>query len=810
MFLGRFLLVCVNASCSFTAEADARFKQQLDEQYLHAPGGRRVPQVVLCLTTTPQRLARGLLKAALEGTFRQSFVPDRVVVALPRGRMRRRPSEVYPEDTDLPRYLLQPLASWQDKFVLDREIEDQGPITSVMCLLKHAAEKNSIILGFADDVFLSQHHFATVIFFALSLNGFAVAPAGRLSIPGMRPCFSSYDFQTGCAEKSYFGQTFGPITLGYLVQAFRPWFFGKLGLISAHEAEFPECAMHDDLWLAAVMAARGIRRMSFNGGLPGQSLINAKELDLWSLRDGMQGHREDDADTLFCLDSPTDAGAPSAVSNFERSLVALQNPVGRVRVGFVSDCKAAQFADDEFLEVTAETWSSAGGYHGKRLAGEMVYLRVEGGEVRAFVGELNVASWRSMSSAMCAKVMLLQPGTVLLLERTQSSSTSLFGGNHFHLIECSRALTFRVGHDLWKPRPRLVLMLPTSELDLHKSSEATLKPRHQSWLDSALNWRSVLSLGEAVRCAGHLDDTYLFNPSEVVSEKLSARSLLKLVPELQQESDQTVVLAIFWDNKTGLHQMPAQACMQVSQVLQCAMSQDLFCAAEIPPSKARATAVPSPHLTLIAGSLRSWRSGEHHLDFRTWQGTPKKALPDGHCWRGNSSWGTCCGPQLLQLDHGRKGWLNRVCKIAWQSVGPGSCCFVHPNVSRPWLHLEGKWNRRYEDGRTDQLIISDAGLVQTMTLGRLTRTLQLEETRLPHLVRLTPLSVSDAPGASQASSTGPDALRNISANSLCSVEATCSTELLRLLDGKLHFEHITMGGELMTSIAESVGNGLLP
>ena len=74
----------------------------------------------------------------------------------------------------------------------------------------------------------------------------------------------------------------GPMTLGWLGCVVRPWFFYQMATpVLGPKWDPPplkweppdhawpdECFRHDDLWLSATLAQRGVRRASHNLGLP--------------------------------------------------------------------------------------------------------------------------------------------------------------------------------------------------------------------------------------------------------------------------------------------------------------------------------------------------------------------------------------------------------------------------------------------------------------------------------------------------------------------------------------------------------------
>lgn len=225
-------------------------------------------EVLVVMSTTPRRLWTSLPKA-LASIFEQSLVPDRVVLSLPRGPMQRKPSEVYPEDAKLPHFLRNPPPG----LIVDRECEDMGPGTGLLNGLRHARSLDALVIHLDDDQAYSVHHLAIMVYGAIAPENKAraVATVGLHSNPEFRPCLDQEAWRSGCVGRVFLGHTFGPLTVGWMGTIVRPWFFGPTGRFArAAASEWPkECQLHDDLWLGAMLARRGIRRMGGNWGLPG-------------------------------------------------------------------------------------------------------------------------------------------------------------------------------------------------------------------------------------------------------------------------------------------------------------------------------------------------------------------------------------------------------------------------------------------------------------------------------------------------------------------------------------------------------------
>lgn len=231
-------------------------------------------EVLVVLTTTPHRIWTSL-SSALDSIFAQSLVPDRVVLTLPRGPMLRKPSVLYPEDSELPGFLVNP----RPGLIVDRDCHDMGPGSHLLNGLKFATLPDSFVVVFADDHTYFYDHLAVLVFNAgLPDNrGAAVGVVGLHSRPEFIPCLGEAEWTEGCVGRVFLGSTFGPITLGWMGTVVRPWFFGPTRrLLSPSDAQWPwkwpdECSYHDDIWLGAMLARRGIRRISINWGLPGLS-----------------------------------------------------------------------------------------------------------------------------------------------------------------------------------------------------------------------------------------------------------------------------------------------------------------------------------------------------------------------------------------------------------------------------------------------------------------------------------------------------------------------------------------------------------
>ena len=226
-------------------------------------------EVVVMCTTTPKRLGRGL-EAAIEGIFQQSVPPDRLVLSLPRGKMKFRDG-VYPEDHELPEFLKKP----RPGLVVDRDCEDMGPGTHMYNgLSKHVKRPDAFVIIIPDDHIFSKHHIAFLVADSLDKysQGTVVGVMGAHSGPEFRPCLTEAHWVTDCGHgRVNYGSPLGPITYGSFGHVLRPWFFRKEPL-APPDATWPkECHMHDDLWLAALLARRGIKRTARNFGLPGQT-----------------------------------------------------------------------------------------------------------------------------------------------------------------------------------------------------------------------------------------------------------------------------------------------------------------------------------------------------------------------------------------------------------------------------------------------------------------------------------------------------------------------------------------------------------
>lgn len=231
-------------------------------------------EVIVAMTTTPSRIHSGSLEEAIAGIFKQSFTPDRIVLALPRGPLVRRPTEHYPEDEKLPLFLAQP----RDGLVVDRTCPDEGPGTMLYCALRHVQSPEAYVIVLGDDIVYSTHHLAILLHVAADPynRGVAVSVTGLHSSPWFAACFDHTSWTSGCLGRRNYGQSFGPLTIGWMGTVVRPWFFGPSGRHTVADQRWPDsCRLHDDLWLGAVLALRGIRRKSGNYGLIGQ----AKDVD---------------------------------------------------------------------------------------------------------------------------------------------------------------------------------------------------------------------------------------------------------------------------------------------------------------------------------------------------------------------------------------------------------------------------------------------------------------------------------------------------------------------------------------------------
>eukprot|EP00928_Gymnodinium_smaydae_P082840 TRINITY_DN66116_c0_g1_i1.p1 TRINITY_DN66116_c0_g1~~TRINITY_DN66116_c0_g1_i1.p1 ORF type:complete len:530 (-),score=37.29 TRINITY_DN66116_c0_g1_i1:282-1871(-) len=140
--------------------------------------------------------------------------------------------------------------------------------------IKHATRPDAFVVSVDDDEVYGRDHLAVLIYNALltDFRGTAVAAVATHSRPEFRPCLDAAAWMSGCVGRVHMGHSFGPMTIGWMGTVIRPWFFGPTGEFSvANESDFPvECQRHDDLWLASVLARRGIRRKGINWGLPGQ------------------------------------------------------------------------------------------------------------------------------------------------------------------------------------------------------------------------------------------------------------------------------------------------------------------------------------------------------------------------------------------------------------------------------------------------------------------------------------------------------------------------------------------------------------
>ena len=201
-----------------------------------------------------------------EGIFQQSVLPDRVVLSLPRGRMRFRAS-TYPEDHELPLFLQFP----QPGLIVDRDCKDMGPGTVFFNGLKHAKRRDAFFMNTPDDHVFSKNHIAMLLQFALANPGTAVASLGIHSHSQFRPCFDFAEWTTGCVGRINLGHTMGPINSGFIGHMVQPWFFGEVDELAPDDTWPKECHMHDDLWLSSLLARRGIRREAANLGFAWKS-----------------------------------------------------------------------------------------------------------------------------------------------------------------------------------------------------------------------------------------------------------------------------------------------------------------------------------------------------------------------------------------------------------------------------------------------------------------------------------------------------------------------------------------------------------
>ena len=159
-------------------------------------------EVVVMCTTTPKRLGRGL-EAAIEGIFQQSVPPDRLVLSLPRGKMKFRDG-VYPEDHELPEFLKKP----RPGLVVDRDCEDMGPGTHMYNgLSKHVKRPDAFVINMPDDHIFSKHHLAVLLAHALmeQNKGSSIGAAGIHSSPAFRPCPTEAKKTSDCLGRLHSG-----------------------------------------------------------------------------------------------------------------------------------------------------------------------------------------------------------------------------------------------------------------------------------------------------------------------------------------------------------------------------------------------------------------------------------------------------------------------------------------------------------------------------------------------------------------------------------------------------------------------------
>ncbi|CAE7260388.1 unnamed protein product, partial [Symbiodinium pilosum] len=175
----------------------------------------------------------------------------------------------YPEDHELPDFLQKP----RPGLIVDRTCEDLGPGTHLFNGLRYAKQRDAFVMIAADDMRLSKNHIALLLATAKrsESQGSAVATLGVHSLPDFRPCLDTHTWTSGCLGYVDLGFSMGPMTLGWLGCIVRPWFFYPQDWEPPDDSWPTECFMHDDLWLSATLAQRGIRRASYNLGLPGRA-----------------------------------------------------------------------------------------------------------------------------------------------------------------------------------------------------------------------------------------------------------------------------------------------------------------------------------------------------------------------------------------------------------------------------------------------------------------------------------------------------------------------------------------------------------
>eukprot|EP00927_Polykrikos_kofoidii_P067158 TRINITY_DN62676_c0_g1_i1.p1 TRINITY_DN62676_c0_g1~~TRINITY_DN62676_c0_g1_i1.p1 ORF type:complete len:673 (+),score=82.74 TRINITY_DN62676_c0_g1_i1:159-2177(+) len=223
---------------------------------------RKNNEIVAVMTTTPSRIWTSLTHAIL-GILKQKTRPDRIILCIPRGHLRRSPAYTFPSDEQLPDHLRRPPLDWN--LVVDRTCPDKGPSSGLRNGLRRSAP-DALVINVADDLELGEDHFTVLVWLALKQPGIAISVAGLHSDVAFRPCLDSGAWEGGCGGRAYWGQTFGPLTLGWLGVVFRPWFFGPHGEPEEPAAEeWPEaCLLHDDIWIGAMLARRGIRRRAYD------------------------------------------------------------------------------------------------------------------------------------------------------------------------------------------------------------------------------------------------------------------------------------------------------------------------------------------------------------------------------------------------------------------------------------------------------------------------------------------------------------------------------------------------------------------
>eukprot|EP00933_Yihiella_yeosuensis_P029938 TRINITY_DN23593_c0_g1_i1.p1 TRINITY_DN23593_c0_g1~~TRINITY_DN23593_c0_g1_i1.p1 ORF type:complete len:852 (-),score=121.14 TRINITY_DN23593_c0_g1_i1:23-2578(-) len=735
--------------------------EYLEEEWIRP---QRLPKLVVTMSTTPQRLSRGYLMPVIEAFLTKQFLdPDLVLVVIPKGPMRRKPTEVYPGDDELPPYLTKPPEDWRagGRLQIERSCLDEGPISHIACAMRIDLPQDALVVVAADDVIPSPHHLAILSYNSLLSKGSAISSMGLNSRQGFRPCQVS-DFANGCLGRRYFGSTFGPLTIGWMGTVVRPWFFGPEGLplppaIDAKtQGGLQNCRMHDDMWLGAMLALKGIRRESINAGLAAGSkpvetsqlwhFFNLATLPVARTMEGLN------------LKVKIATQLPAfLVSKYRRSRIAvIKSPAsGGLRLFLSPSCDDNDPGNNYLLDLFPEGKLAINGELLENLYTEddIISLSIESGSVIASVGSKILRIWTANGvAAMCAKLIVYEPvkeGIMELVEISRlAGSLTLKGKNMDYLSACNAALR-SFGKGLWTLRTRLVAV------------EVPPESSRVSTAATAVMLRSSRLWGDLVHCLGHVDQWYRFLTQDdgtgtghfEMFGNTSAEAMKNLAFELSaaldHEGDHVVVVVLiplrststlsFEVQKVGdpfIVEMEKSSCVAISSALQCSMANPSSCCVAL--AARNLGRASSENFLVLSGSLEAWRqlgSEAEKADPSKTSSSTSSSLSVStltsssllvsaasserkRCWASsvNASWGSCCGPQVTtmaspEISLPREKLRAKRCASSWtkSKEHPSNCCYVHPSFSMIWKHWGGEWQMTYSDGEKVFFKVSQMG-----------------------------------------------------------------------------------------------------